>query len=168
MLLVARFALIWRGRHAEVQERGTEYGRASGEDGRDEKCNLITTVEGGEMAGTRTQRAVRASGGEAGKDGETRRATHHERGVDDTRRKTGILRRNVIQGGQQHRVEGHACANSRQSHARKYVCDEVPSNWHPCEEGQPNRGQQQSYHTDDQVHRIQTLAGAHTHPFYMV
>src|ERR1700730_608599 len=94
MLLVAR-----RGRRGEAQERGAERGRASGEDSRDEKGDVVPTVEGGEVIEACTHQAVRASGGEAGQDGEAERTAHHERGVDDSRSKPGVLRRNVTQSG---------------------------------------------------------------------
>src|SRR5205823_1701850 len=83
-LLVSQLVLLWRGRCGEAQERGAEHGRTDGKESRDEKCNLVAAVEGGEMIETCTHQAVRVSGGEAGKDGETERTAHHERGVDDT------------------------------------------------------------------------------------
>src|SRR6266516_3287269 len=83
-LLVSQLVLVWRGRCGEAQERGAEHGRTDGEESRDEKCNLVAAVDGGEGVESCAQQGVCASGGEAGKDGETERTTHHERGVDDT------------------------------------------------------------------------------------
>ena len=104
---------------------------------------MVAAVEGGEVVEACAHQAVRASGGEAGQDGETQCAAHHERGVDDSRSQPGVLRRNVTQSGQQHRVEGHARAQSKQSHAWEHICGEVPTNGCPCEEGKADRGQQQ-------------------------
>src|ERR1700676_4635950 len=97
MLLVDRLVVTRRGWCSEAQERGAERGRADGEESRDEKCDVVAAVEGGEGAEACTHQAIRASGGEAGQDGEAERAAHHERSVDDSRSKPGVLRRNVTQ-----------------------------------------------------------------------
>ena len=128
-----------------MDERSTERGRAGGEESRDEKCDVVAAVESGEGAGACDQQSARDSGSEAGKDGETQRAAHHERGVDDSRGKAGFSRRNVAHSSKQHRVERHAGAKSKQDHTWEHICDEVPRDRCPCEESKPDRGQQQSY-----------------------
>ncbi len=67
--------MAWRG---DAEEYRTERGCTGGEEGRDEKCDVVATVEGGELAGASSQQATRASSSKAGKNGEAECATHHE------------------------------------------------------------------------------------------
>src|SRR5262245_26884966 len=67
----------------QAQERVAHRGGRSGAERADEEGGVESAIQRGDLARSGGQQASRARGGETCENCETKRAAHHERGVDD-------------------------------------------------------------------------------------
>src|SRR6266699_470867 len=107
---------------------------------------MVAIVESCDVSSAGGEQAVRARGGKAGENREAKRSAHHERGIDDPRGQTGVALRDIIQSGQQQRIERDTPAQSEQNHAWENIHHEISAERGACEKRESDSRQEQSYH----------------------